>query len=124
MRIGRADRPRAGGAGAACARPRPLSGPSAGPGRRARAAGIMKYGRLWWLYLAAGTIATGVNLLLPADSLAYNATYNVVGAVSGLAILVAVRLHRPRRAAVWYWFGAGQLVWVAGDLVYEYYQYG
>ncbi len=83
----------------------------------------MRHGRLWWLYLAAGVIAVGGYFLLPADSLAQNLAYNVVGAVSGLAILVAVRLHRPARTAMWYWFGAGQLVWVAGDVVYEYFEY-
>jgi diguanylate cyclase (GGDEF)-like protein len=83
----------------------------------------MRYGRLWWLYLAAGTIAIAGYFLLPEGGFARNATYNVIGAVSGLAILLAVRLHRPRRGAMWCWFGAGQLVWVAGDVVYEYYQY-
>jgi diguanylate cyclase (GGDEF)-like protein len=83
----------------------------------------MRYGRVWWLYLAAGVLAVGGYFLLPPDGLARNLTYNVIGLVSGLAILVAVRLHRPERPAMWYWFAAGQIMWVAGDVIYEYYQY-
>jgi diguanylate cyclase (GGDEF)-like protein len=83
----------------------------------------MSRARLWWLYLAAGTAATGGYFLLPTGGLAQNLTYNVIGLVSALAILAAVRLHRPERPAMWYWFGAAQIVWVVGDAIFEYYQY-
>ena len=83
----------------------------------------MSRARLWWLYLAAGAAATGGYFLLPAGGLAQNLTYNVIGLVSALAILGAVRLHRPERPAMWYWFGASQIVWVGGDVIFEYYQY-
>src|SRR4029453_15444483 len=83
----------------------------------------MSHARLWWLFLATGMAATGGYFLLPTGGLAQNLTYNVIGLVSALAILVAVRLHRPERPAMWYWFSAGQIVWVAGDGIYEYYQY-
>jgi diguanylate cyclase (GGDEF)-like protein len=79
--------------------------------------------RLWWLYLAAGTLAVGGYYLLPADSIAQNVAYNTIGLASGVAILVAVRLHRPRRPALWYWFGAGQITWVGGDVTFEIYQF-
>jgi diguanylate cyclase (GGDEF)-like protein len=55
--------------------------------------------------------------------LALNLAYSAIGLVSALAILLAVRLHRPARPAMWYWFGAGQIVCVLGDLIYEYYHY-
>jgi predicted signal transduction protein with EAL and GGDEF domain len=83
----------------------------------------MSHARLWWLFLAAGTTATGGYYLLPTGGLAQNLTYNAVGLISALAILVAVRLHRPERPGMWYWFSAGQIVWVVGDVIYEYYQY-
>ncbi|MEV4640637.1 bifunctional diguanylate cyclase/phosphodiesterase [Actinoplanes sp. NPDC049548] len=83
----------------------------------------MRHGRWWWLWLAAGALVTGCYFLLPADSLARNLTYNAVGLVSGLLILSAVRLHRPERRAMWYWFAGGQLLWVVGDVIFEYYQY-
>ena len=83
----------------------------------------LSHARLWWLFLAAGAAATGGYFLLPTGGLAQNLTYNVIGLVSALAILIAVRLHRPARPAMWYWFSAGQIVWVVGDAIYEYYQY-
>ncbi|HEY7271601.1 MAG TPA: bifunctional diguanylate cyclase/phosphodiesterase [Actinoplanes sp.] len=86
---------------------------------RSRAVGA----RLWWLFLAAGVLSTGCYFLIPPGGLAQNLTYNAIGLVSALAILAAVRLHRPERPAMWYWFGAGQITWVAGDVIYEYYQY-
>jgi diguanylate cyclase len=82
-----------------------------------------RYGRVWWLWLAAGFLVVGGYLLLPPDGLSASLAYNAIGLVSALAILVAVRLHRPARPAMWYWFAAGQTVWVAGDVMYEYYLY-
>jgi diguanylate cyclase (GGDEF)-like protein len=75
------------------------------------------------MYLAAGALAVGGYFLLPSQGLAQNIAYNVIGLVSGLAILAAVRLQRPERPGMWYWFGAGQIVWVAGDVIFEIYQY-
>jgi len=79
--------------------------------------------RIWWWWLAAGTLATGGYFLLPADSRWQNIAYNVIGFVSALTIVLAVRLHRPRHARMWYWFAAGQFTWVAGDVTYEFYLY-
>ncbi|GAA3341362.1 hypothetical protein GCM10020358_32410 [Amorphoplanes nipponensis] len=83
----------------------------------------MRQKRLWWWWLAGGVLATGGYFLLPHDGLAANALYNAVGLVSCLVIPLAVRLHRPERAAMWYWFAAGQTTWVLGDFVWEYYKY-
>jgi diguanylate cyclase (GGDEF)-like protein len=79
--------------------------------------------RIWWCWLVLGTAATGAYFLLPENGLAANLAYNVIGLASGLLILLAVRLHRPVRPGMWYWFGAGQITWVAGDLTYEYYEF-
>ena len=70
-----------------------------------------------------GTLATGGFFLLPTGGVAASLAYNAIGLVSGVAILVAVRLHRPQRPRMWYWFAAGQITWVAGDVIFEYYQY-
>jgi len=70
-----------------------------------------------------GTLATGGFFLLPKGGLAASLTYNAIGLFSGVAILVAVRLHRPQRPRMWYWFAAGQITWVIGDVIFEYYQY-
>ena len=73
----------------------------------------------WWL--AVGLAILGGYFALPSGSIAANLVYDAVGLCSGLAVLYAVRLHRPARPAMWYWFAAGQIVSVAGDLVYEFY---
>ena len=83
----------------------------------------MRHRQLWWWWLVLGVLAVGGYYLLPHDGLAANLVYNGVGLLSCVMILVGVRLHRPARPAMWYWFAAGQTTWVAGDLVWEYYKY-
>jgi diguanylate cyclase (GGDEF)-like protein len=70
-----------------------------------------------------GVLVIAAYFLLPSGGLAANLAYNVIGLVAALMILVAVRLHRPARPAMWYWFAAGQIIWVLGDVTYEIYQY-
>jgi diguanylate cyclase (GGDEF)-like protein len=79
--------------------------------------------KLWWLWLAAGSVAIGGYFLLPTGGLAANVAYNVIGAASALVILLAVRLHRPERPAMWFWFASGQITWVFGDVIFEIYKY-
>jgi diguanylate cyclase len=79
--------------------------------------------RLWQWWLGLGVLATAGYLFLPDDALVTNLAYNAIGLTSGLMILVAVRVHRPERPAMWFWFAAGQITWVVGDVVYEYLQY-
>ncbi|MEV6844441.1 bifunctional diguanylate cyclase/phosphodiesterase [Actinoplanes sp. NPDC051411] len=43
---------------------------------------------------------------------------------AAVAILVGVRLYRPQRPGMWYWFAAGQILSVLGDITYDYYLYG
>jgi diguanylate cyclase (GGDEF)-like protein len=82
----------------------------------------VRYGQIWKWWLAAGIIATGGYFLLP-KGLAQNIGYNAIGLVSSVVIVLAVRLHRPERPRMWYWFAAGQIVWVLGDVTWEYYQH-
>jgi diguanylate cyclase len=97
------------------------TGPS-GAGRGGRWHSVRRE-RLWWLWLAAGSLATGAYFLLPRDSLPASVAYNAIGLVSALGILLGVRLHRPVEPRMWYWFAAGQLTSVLGDVVWEVYQY-
>jgi diguanylate cyclase (GGDEF)-like protein len=79
--------------------------------------------RLWWVAVAAGIVAIGGYFLLPTGGLVASLAYNLMGLVFGLVILVGVRLHRPERPALWYFFVAGQLMSVAGDVVWNVYVY-
>ncbi len=83
----------------------------------------MQYGRIWSAWTALGALAIAGYFLLPSGGLAANLAYNGIGLTSALMILVAVRLHRPSRPAMWYWFAAGQVAWVFGDVVFEIYKY-
>ena len=81
-------------------------------------------GRWLWLFaIAGGLLAVGGYFALPSGGLAQSLLYNAIGLVFGLLILVGVRLYRPDRPALWYWFAAGQLAAVAGDVVWEIYAY-
>ena len=78
----------------------------------------------WFAALTAGVAIVGCYFLLPRGSLAQNLVYNAVGILFGVCIVVGVRLHRPPRRALWYWFAAGQFASAAGDVVWEIYEYG
>ncbi|MEU7903377.1 EAL domain-containing protein [Actinoplanes sp. NPDC049118] len=82
----------------------------------------MRRERLWWGWLAAACLLTVGYYLLP-KGVATNVVYNIIGVVSAALILVGVRLHRARRPVMWYWFAAGLVAWVIGDLVWQYYKY-
>jgi PAS domain S-box-containing protein len=44
--------------------------------------------------------------------------FNLIGLSSALAIVIGVRLHRPRRRLPWYLFAAGMATFVLGDVFY------
>ena len=72
---------------------------------------------MWRAYLTAGLLAVGGYFLLRTD-LAHELWYDVIALSCPSAILVGVRLHRPARAALWYWLAGGQLLLASGDVVY------
>lgn len=69
-------------------------------------------------------LATTGCFLLPASSITARICYNAIGLASAVALLVGVRLYQPRRPGLWYWFAAGQVLAVLGDITYDYYLYG
>ena len=60
-----------------------------------------------------------VYLWLP--ELAQKIVFNGVGLSGSAAVVLGVRLHRPRRPAPWYLLSAGLLAWVLGDMAYSAY---
>src|SRR5215831_18094318 len=63
-------------------------------------------------YLAVGAALVAVHWLLPTGSLTQSFLYDVIG----------VRLHRPDRALPWLLMAAGQALFVAGDLLWNWYE--
>jgi diguanylate cyclase (GGDEF)-like protein len=85
---------------------------------------VVRLTRIWCWWLTAGVLATTGYFVLPASSFAARICYNVIGLAAAVALLVGVRLYRPRRPGPWYWFAAGQVLAVLGDITYDYYLYG
>ncbi|AGL18517.1 bifunctional diguanylate cyclase/phosphodiesterase [Actinoplanes sp. N902-109] len=83
----------------------------------------MHRSRIWQWWLAAGVLAVGGYYLLPSGGLAAQVVYDAIGVTSSALIITGVRLHRASRPALWYWFAAGQVTWVIGDLLWEYFKY-
>jgi diguanylate cyclase len=79
--------------------------------------------RLWLLWLGIGAAATAAYFLAPSSDLVSSIAYDLIGLVAAVMMIVGVRLHRPSQPGIWYWFAAGQTVWVAGDAAYTYYSY-
>jgi PAS domain S-box-containing protein len=84
--------------------------------KRPRSAdGMTMTRRLWIVYLLAGTAALLVFLFVPGARL--GPVFNVIGLSGTVAILVAVRRHRPEQRAAWYLVAIGMTVFVAGDVI-------
>lgn len=72
------------------------------------------------VYVVVGVVATGVYFLL--SGAAQDTLYDLFGVCSVAAILVGVRLYRPRRALPWYVLALGQATFVSGDIAYNVYE--
>jgi signal transduction histidine kinase len=76
--------------------------------------------RAWWVYLLLLAPVVGLYLLGPA-LVNSGPVFNAIGFSGVVAIIVGVRLHRPRAALAWYLFAAGQALFIGGDvLAYNY----
>jgi diguanylate cyclase (GGDEF)-like protein/PAS domain S-box-containing protein len=72
-------------------------------------------GSLWWIYLAVGASVTVLYASVPLLR-GSGPVFNLLGLSGVLAVVVGMRVHRPRRRSAWRWFTAGlALVW-AGDV--------
>jgi diguanylate cyclase (GGDEF)-like protein/PAS domain S-box-containing protein len=71
--------------------------------------------RAWIAYLTVGALLTAAYLLLPPLK-GSGPVMNLLGLSPVVAILVGIRLHRPRSVAPWGFFAVGFLLFWFGDL--------
>ena len=77
---------------------------------------------LWLAYLAAGALLLALHAALEISSLPQRLLYDIVGASAIVAAIVAIVRNRPERAAPWLFMAFGQALFVAGDLLWNYFE--
>jgi diguanylate cyclase (GGDEF)-like protein len=76
---------------------------------------------LWLAYLVAGAAAVALHASLETGSLTQSYLYDVIGASAVAAAFVGIWRNRPERALPWLLLARGQALFVAGDLMWNYY---
>ena len=76
---------------------------------------------VWRVFLAVGTAAVAGYFLLPDDWWQTGGTA-AIGLAGVAGLVVGARLHRPRRAGLWWMLAGGLLCIVTGDFVYALYE--
>ncbi|HSL75494.1 MAG TPA: GGDEF domain-containing protein [Candidatus Limnocylindrales bacterium] len=77
---------------------------------------------LWLGFLAAGAVLLGLHVSLETSSLPQRLLYDIVGGSAIVAAVVGVARHRPERVAPWLLMAFGQALFVAGDLMWNYFE--
>ncbi len=77
---------------------------------------------LWTAYLAVGAVLLLVHRLLDGGTLAQSLMYDVVGASAVAVALIGVWRNRPERRTPWVLMAIGQAMFVAGDLLWNWYE--
>jgi diguanylate cyclase (GGDEF)-like protein len=78
--------------------------------------------RLWSAYLAVGALALVVHALLETGSLQQSWFYDLVGASAVAAAVVGIVRNAPDRRMPWALMAAGQALFVAGDVMWNWYE--
>jgi diguanylate cyclase len=77
---------------------------------------------LWAAFAAVGVAALVVHRLMETGSPGQNWFYDVIGASAVAVALVGVYVNRPERRLPWLLMAAGQGLFVAGDILWNYYE--
>ena len=72
----------------------------------------------WRWYFLLGSLAAVPIVVIP-DSWWYTAWYDMLGLSAVFAVLVGARRNRTRALSTWRWLAAGQLLFVAGDFLFD-----
>jgi len=92
-------------------------GDSSGRMSRVKLPGV----QLWSAYLVVGALALVVHANLETGSLEQSWFYDVVGASAVLAAIVGIIRNAPDRRLPWMFMAAGQALFVAGDVLWNWY---
>ena len=93
-----------------------------GPGpRRAMNQGTGRGSRAWFVYLMVGLVTTGVYFFLPSAG-AQSVLWDLFGFSAVVAILLGVHVHRARQPGPWYVLAFGLLLFLTGDVIWNYYE--
>ena len=76
---------------------------------------------LWRAYLVAGGVAVVAFNLLETGSLTQSLLYDAIGASAVAVALVGLRRNQPDRRLPWILLATGQALFVAGDLLWNWY---
>jgi diguanylate cyclase (GGDEF)-like protein/PAS domain S-box-containing protein len=71
--------------------------------------------RAWLLYLCLGAAALATYRFVPGGRQGW--VFNLLAVSSPIAIVIGVRLWKPKSRASWYLFALGQILFVAGDVI-------
>jgi diguanylate cyclase (GGDEF)-like protein len=77
---------------------------------------------LWMAYLAIGAVLLVVHAALETGSLPQSLLYDVIGASAVAVALIGVWRNRPDRRLPWILMAVGQASFVAGDLLWNWYE--
>jgi diguanylate cyclase (GGDEF)-like protein len=76
----------------------------------------------WSAFLAVGALGLLVHASLDTGSLAQSFLYDAIGASAIILAVAGIRRHRPDRMAPWLLLAFGQALFVAGDLMWNWYE--
>ena len=77
---------------------------------------------LWAAYFALGALPLVVHRMLESGSLTQSWFYDVVGGSAVVAAFIGIARNRPERRLPWYLMATGQALFVAGDIMWNWYE--
>src|SRR5256885_1324667 len=75
--------------------------------------------RAWWLYLLFGGAATFLYMAVPKDT-AKLVFWPMIGWSSVAAIVIGIRMHKPKYAGAWRFLAFGTALFITGDNFYTF----
>jgi len=77
---------------------------------------------LWAAYFALGALALVVHQMLESGSLTQSWFYDIVGGSAVVVALIGIAQNKPERRMPWLLMAAGQALFVAGDIMWNWYE--